>query len=126
MHARCPSFAVVPGGTSMRGDFPNHRVFSRTARAVVAGGCGAILLVAGTAHADPAPPARSYAADNPSLEGWVEDELQAMMGSCVGGKLKMLKKKAFGGAEEVAVSAIPPLISDGLELGLKPQITLQD
>jgi hypothetical protein len=110
----------------MRGDFLNHYVFSRTARAVMAAGWGVTLLLASAAHADPAPPARSYAADNPSLEGWVEDEMQAMMGSCVGGRLKMLKKKAFGGSEEVAISAVPPLISDGLKLGLKPQITLQN
>jgi len=109
----------------MRSTFPNYRALAHATHALIFAGCGALLAFASEAHADPETPAPSYSAANPTLEGWVEDELQGMMRQCIGGKLKMLKKR-FARTDEVDVSAIPPHVRDGLKLGQKPQIILQD
>jgi len=84
------------------------------------------MALATTAHAArPEPRAQPYdAASNPALAGWVEDNLQVMMTQCIGGELTMLKKR-FGGHDVVAVSAIPQIIRDGLNLASNPKVQLQ-
>jgi hypothetical protein len=100
-------------------------VFSWTGRVLVAVSCGLALASASAARADPETPVPSYSATNPYLDGWVEDRLQDMMIQCIGGKLTMLKKK-FTGHDTVNVSAIPPLIRGGLNLGSKPKVVIQN
>ncbi|MBO9710853.1 MAG: hypothetical protein J7521_21840 [Caulobacter sp.] len=89
--------------------------------------CGLALSFASAGQAaQPEPRAKPFdATTNPALSGWVEDNLQAMMTQCIGGELTMLRKKSFGGHDVVSVSAIPPIIRDGLNLTANPKIQLQ-